>query len=218
MPDKVRKSLRHELELIRSMNYAPYFLTVYSIVRFARSEGHPVSGPGFGRKLGRLLLPGRHLHRSGHQRLLLFERFVSQERDEPPDIDVDFEHERREEVIQWIYETYGRSKAALCSTVTRYRAKGALRDVGKALGLPEDMIGQLSAGVWGWSEGVSERQLKGKQPQRGRLPPEACTRSGATADGARRAISASTRAVSSSRMIGSTTSCPSNLPAWTTGR
>ncbi|OWK23229.1 hypothetical protein AJ87_35350 [Rhizobium yanglingense] len=85
---------------------------------------------------------------------------MSQERNEPPDIDVDFEHERREEVIQWIYETYGRSKAALCSTVTRYRTKGALRDVGKALSLPEDMIAQLSSGVWGWSEGVSEKHLK----------------------------------------------------------
>ena len=82
----------------------------------------------------------------------LFERFVSQERKEPPDIDVDFEHERREEVIQWVYNTYGRHRAALCSTVIRYRAKGALRDVGKALGLPEDMIGMLSKQVWGWSE------------------------------------------------------------------
>ena len=83
---------------------------------------------------------------------LLFERFVSQERKEPPDIDVDFEHERREEVIQWVYNTYGRHRAALCSTVIRYRARGALRDVGKALGLPEDMIGMLSSQVWGWSE------------------------------------------------------------------
>ena len=80
---------------------------------------------------------------------LLFERFVSQERKEPPDIDVDFEHERREEVIQWVYKTYGRHRAALCSTVIRYRSKGALRDVGKALGLPEDMIGLLSSQIWG---------------------------------------------------------------------
>ena len=75
---------------------------------------------------------------------LLFERFVSEERREPPDIDVDFEHERREIVMQWVFETYGRDHAALCSTVIRYRAKGALRDVGKALGLPEDLIGTLS--------------------------------------------------------------------------
>ena len=86
---------------------------------------------------------------------LLFERFVSQERREPPDIDVDFEHERREEVIQWIYETYGRDRAALCATVIRYRARGAVREVGKALGLPEDMTGALASQVWGWSrEGI----------------------------------------------------------------
>ena len=76
---------------------------------------------------------------------LLFERFVSQERSEPPDIDVDFEHERREEVIQWIYETYGRDRAALCATVIRYRARGAVREVGKALGLPEDVTGALAS-------------------------------------------------------------------------
>jgi error-prone DNA polymerase len=79
----------------------------------------------------------------------------SAERPEPPDIDVDFEHERREEVIQWVYETYGRDHAALCSTVIRYRARGALRDVGKALGLPQDLLAALSGQVWGWAvEGV----------------------------------------------------------------
>ena len=83
---------------------------------------------------------------------LLFERFVSEERREPPDIDVDFEHERREIVMQWVFETYGRNHAALCSTVIRYRAKGALRDVGKALGLTEDLIKMLSSQIWGWSE------------------------------------------------------------------
>ena len=92
---------------------------------------------------------------------LLFERFVSEERREPPDIDVDFEHERREEVIQWIYETYGRTRSALTSTVTRYRARGAIREVGKALGIPEDVTGALARITWGWSEdGVSETELK----------------------------------------------------------
>jgi error-prone DNA polymerase len=92
---------------------------------------------------------------------LLFERFVSEERHEPPDIDVDFEHERREIVIQWIFEQYGRDHAALCSTVIRYRTKGAMRDVGKALGLSEDMIKMLSSQVWGWSEdGVEERHVE----------------------------------------------------------
>ena len=88
---------------------------------------------------------------------LLFERFVSEERREPPDIDVDFEHERREIVMQWVFETYGRDHAALCSTVIRYRSKGALRDVGKALGLPEDMTKQLSSSVWGWGEDIGAK-------------------------------------------------------------
>lgn len=159
VPAKVRKSLQDELELIRAMNYAPYFLTVYSIVRFARSKDILCQGRGSAANSAVCYCLGvTSIDPDTND--LLFERFISQERDEPPDIDVDFEHERREEVIQWIYETYGRSRAALCSTVTRYRAKGALRDVGKALGLPEDMIGQLSSGVWGWSEGVSERQIR----------------------------------------------------------
>ncbi|MDR6758683.1 error-prone DNA polymerase [Mycoplana sp. BE70] len=160
IPDKVRKSVLHELELIRTMKYAPYFLTVYSIVRFARSQGILCQGRGSAANSAVCYCLGiTSIDPDTND--LLFERFVSQERNEPPDINVDFEHERREEVIQWIYDTYGRSKAALCSTVTRYRAKGALRDVGKALGLPEDLIAQLSSGVWGWSkEGVSEKQLK----------------------------------------------------------
>ena len=88
---------------------------------------------------------------------LLFERFVSAERKEPPDIDVDFEHERREEVIQWIYNTYGRHRSALCATIIRYRGRGAVRDVGKALGLTEDVTGALASQVWSWSEeGVAE--------------------------------------------------------------
>ncbi|WPE24282.1 error-prone DNA polymerase [Shinella zoogloeoides] len=159
VPDKVQKSLQDELELIRVMNYAPYFLTVFSIVRFARSKSILCQGRGSAANSAVCYCLGvTSIDPDTND--LLFERFISQERDEPPDIDVDFEHERREEVIQWIYNTYGRSKAALCSTVTRYRAKGALRDVGKALGLPEDMNGQLSSGVWGWSEGVSERQVR----------------------------------------------------------
>jgi error-prone DNA polymerase len=159
VPDKVRTCLQDELELIRAMNYAPYFLTVYSIVRFARSKGILCQGRGSAANSAVCYCLGvTSIDPDTND--LLFERFISQERDEPPDIDVDFEHERREEVIQWIYETYGRSRAALCSTVTRYRAKGALRDVGKALGLPDDMIGQLSSGVWGWSEGVGERQVR----------------------------------------------------------
>jgi error-prone DNA polymerase len=151
LPESVEKTLRHELTLIESLGYAPYFLTVDSIVRFARSKGILCQGRGSAANSAVCYVLGI-TSIDPERNDLLFERFVSQERKEPPDIDVDFEHERREEVIQWVYNTYGRHRAALCSTVIRYRAKGALRDVGKALGLPEDMIGMLSKQVWGWSE------------------------------------------------------------------
>jgi error-prone DNA polymerase len=151
LPDSVEKAIRHELTLIESLEYAPYFLTVDSIVRFARSKGILCQGRGSAANSAVCYVLGITSIDPGRNDLL-FERFISQERREPPDIDVDFEHERREEVIQWVYNTYGRHRAALCSTVIRYRAKGALRDVGKALGLPEDMIGMLSKQVWGWSE------------------------------------------------------------------
>ncbi|HRN83222.1 MAG TPA: error-prone DNA polymerase [Hyphomicrobium sp.] len=151
LPDSVRASLDHELRLIERLDYAPYFLTVHAIVRFARSKGILCQGRGSAANSAVCFVLGvTSIDPDRNQ--LLFERFVSEERREPPDIDVDFEHERREEVIQWIYETYGRDRAALCSTVIRYRAKGALRDVGKALGLPEDLIKTLSTQVWGWSE------------------------------------------------------------------
>jgi error-prone DNA polymerase len=160
IPDKVRKSILHELELIRIMKYAPYFLTVYSIVRFARSREILCQGRGSAANSAVCYCLGI-TSIDPETNDLLFERFVSQERDEPPDIDVDFEHERREEVIQWIYDTYGRTKAALCSTVQRYRPKGALRDVGKALGLSEDLITQLTSGIRGWSrEAVEDKHLK----------------------------------------------------------
>lgn len=151
LPESVEKTLKHELGLIESLGYAPYFLTVDSIVRFARSKGILCQGRGSAANSAVCYVLGI-TSIDPERNDLLFERFVSQERKEPPDIDVDFEHERREEVIQWVYNTYGRHRAALCSTVIRYRAKGALRDVGKALGLPEDMIGMLSKQVWGWSE------------------------------------------------------------------
>jgi error-prone DNA polymerase len=151
LPDNVEKTLRHELTLIESLGYAPYFLTVHSIVRFARSQDILCQGRGSAANSAVCYVLGI-TSIDPERNDLLFERFVSQERKEPPDIDVDFEHERREEVIQWVYNTYGRHRAALCSTVIRYRARGALRDVAKALGLPEDMIKMLSGQVWGWSE------------------------------------------------------------------
>ena len=153
VPAKVRDNLEHEFDLIRRLGYAPYFLTVNSIVRFARSRNILCQGRGSAANsvvcfcLGITSIDPDRIN-------LLFERFVSEDRREPPDIDVDFEHQRREEVIQWVYETYGRDKAALCSTVIRYRAKGALRDVGKVLGLPADLLSALSKQVWGWGEGI----------------------------------------------------------------
>ncbi|MDM9629063.1 error-prone DNA polymerase [Rhizobium sp. S152] len=159
LPPDVLKIVRHELDLIRTMKYAPYFLTVFSIVRYARSQGILCQGRGSAANSAVCYILGITSIDPINGNLL-FERFVSQERDEPPDIDVDFEHERREEVIQWIYRTYGREKAALCATVTRYRARGAIRDVGKALGLPEDVIKALSSGMWSWSEEVCDRNVR----------------------------------------------------------
>ncbi|MBN9983791.1 error-prone DNA polymerase [Rhizobium laguerreae] len=159
LPPDVLKTIRHELYLIQKMKYAPYFLTVFSIVKFARSQGILCQGRGSAANSAVCYVLGiTSIDPSTND--LLFERFVSQERDEPPDIDVDFEHERREEVIQWIYKTYTREKAALCATVTRYRAKGAIRDVGKALGLPEDVIKALSSGMWSWSEEVPDQNIR----------------------------------------------------------
>ncbi|NKJ82579.1 error-prone DNA polymerase [Rhizobium leguminosarum] len=170
LPAHVEKTIRHELALIETIKYAPYFLTVFSIVRYARSKGILCQGRGSAANSAVCYVLGiTSIDPDTND--LLFERFVSQERDEPPDIDVDFEHERREEVIQWIYKTYGHDKAALCSTVTRYRAKGAIRDVGKALGLPEDLIKALSSGIWSWSETVGESQVRalGLNPEDRRL-------------------------------------------------
>ena len=161
LPDKVRKSLEHELRLIETMAYAPYFLTVHAIVRFARSQDILCQGRGSAANSAVCYVLGV-TSIDPERNDLLFERFISQERKEPPDIDVDFEHERREIVIQWIFETYGRRHAALCSTVIRYRSRGALRDVGKALGLSEDIIKGLSSQIWSYSsEGVEARHVEG---------------------------------------------------------
>jgi error-prone DNA polymerase len=159
LPDDVEAVLKHELALIAKLDYAPYFLTVNSIVRFARSKDILCQGRGSAANSAVCYVLGiTSIDPSRND--LLFERFVSEERREPPDIDVDFEHERREQVIQWVYETYGRQRAALCSVVTCYRAKGALRDVGKALGLPEDLTKMLSSNVWGFSEEIGEKDAK----------------------------------------------------------
>ncbi|TFI58350.1 DNA polymerase III subunit alpha [Sphingomonas parva] len=160
IPEATERQLTHELGMIKELDYAPYFLTVHSIVRYARSQKILCQGRGSAANSCVCYLLGiTSIDPIQHE--LLFERFVSPERPEPPDIDVDFEHERREEVIQWIYDTYGHHRAALTAVVTRYRARGAVREVGKALGLPEDMTGALSGQVWGWSnEGVEDRHVE----------------------------------------------------------
>lgn len=160
VPAKVAAVLRHELTLIETLGYAPYFLTVNAIVRFARSQGILCQGRGSAANSAVCFVLGVTAI-DPERNDLLFERFVSEARREPPDIDVDFEHERREIVMQWVFDTYGRDHAALCSTVIRYRARGAVRDVGKALGLPEDLIKALSSQIWSWSgEGVERRHAE----------------------------------------------------------
>lgn len=160
VPQSYRSQIDHELRLIRELGYAPYFLTVHAIVREARRRGILCQGRGSAANSCVCFVLGiTSIDPIKHE--LLFERFVSGERREPPDIDVDFEHERREEIIQWIYETYGRDRSALTAVVTRYRARGAVRDVGKAMGLPEDLTASLAGLVWGWSaEGVGEKQVE----------------------------------------------------------
>jgi error-prone DNA polymerase len=151
--------LEHELRLVDRWGYAPYFLTVNSIVTYARSQGILCQGRGSAANSMICYVLGiTSIDPIKHG--LLFERFLSENRAEPPDIDVDFEHERREEVIQWIYETYGHDHAALTAVVSRYRSRGAVREVGKALGLPEDVTSAISGQVWGWSDqGVEERHV-----------------------------------------------------------
>ena len=159
VPAAYRQQIDHELRLIGELNYAPYFLTVNSIVAESRRRGILCQGRGSAANSCVCFLLGvTSIDPIKHE--LLFERFVSGERKEPPDIDVDFEHERREEIIQWIYETYGRHRSALTAVVTRYRTRGAVAEVGKALGLPRDLTKMLTELVWGWSiDGIPEERI-----------------------------------------------------------
>ncbi len=153
IPDSVCRSLDHELALIAKLNYAPYFLTVHHIVGYARSQNILCQGRGSAANSA-VCYCLRITDVDPRDGNLLFERFISSDRGEPPDIDVDFEHERREEVIQHIYQHYGRDHTGIAATVISYRGRSAIREVGKAFGLSEDTIGALSSSIWGMGGGA----------------------------------------------------------------
>ncbi len=161
IPDRALTQLDHELRLIAKLGYEPYFLTVHDIVAFARSRGILCQGRGSAANSITCYALGV-TSVSPEVGTMVFERFVSEARNEPPDIDVDFEHERREEVIQHIYERYGRHRAGLCATVIHYRGKRAVREVGKAMGLSDDVLSALSSQIWGsWSsQGLEEERMR----------------------------------------------------------
>ena len=157
IPGDVRKRLEDELALIGKLDYARYFLTVHDVVSFARSQEKEILCQGRGSAANSAVcfclgITSVNPDKSN----LLFARFISENRGEPPDIDVDFEHERREEVIQYIYRRYGRHRAAICATVVHYRSRRAIREVGKALGLTEDVTAALAKTIWGYGDGYPD--------------------------------------------------------------
>src|SRR5687768_13654258 len=159
--DKVRKQVEHELQLIAELDYEPYFLTVFNIVRFARSKDILCQGRGSAANSAVCYCLGI-TEIDPERGNLLFERFISKERNEPPDIDVDFEHHRREEVIQYIYDKYGHDRAAIAATVITYRTRSAVQDIGKALGLDMERIRRLSASFawWDKSSDIDKRLIE----------------------------------------------------------
>ena len=167
LPAKVRASIEYELVLIAQLSYAPYFLTVYDIVRFARSQKILCQGRGSAANSAVCFCLGV-TEVDPDRADLLFERFISPERREPPDIDVDFEHERREEVIQYIYGKYGREHAGIAATVISYRGRSAIREVGKAFDLSEDTIGALASSIWG-GDGNADLVRAGLDPDSRRV-------------------------------------------------
>lgn len=160
VPGHVARLLGKELLLIEELRYAHYFLTVHDIVAWARAQNILCQGRGSAANSAVCFCLGV-TSVDPSKTSLLFERFLSRERKEPPDIDVDFEHERREEVIQYVYERYGRHKAALTATVISYRPRSAVREVCKALGLSEDISSALAGTVWGsWGAGITSEQIR----------------------------------------------------------
>lgn len=157
IPEKIKNNINHELTFVEEMNYAEYFLTVYDIVKYARRKQILCQGRGSAANSTVCYCLGiTSVDPSKFD--LLFERFISSARNEPPDIDVDFEHERREEVMQYIYQKYGRGRAAVVATVTQQHHKGAIRDVGKAMGLSVDTIGRLAGLIWDFEDEGFDRQ------------------------------------------------------------
>ncbi len=173
LTSKIRKHIGNELWLIRRKKYAYYFLTVYDLVRFARAQKPPILCQGRGSAANSIvcfLLGVTSV--DPIKNTLLFSRFISRERDEPPDIDVDFEHERREEVIQYIYKRYTRDRAAIAATVIHYRPRSTIREVGKALGFSEDVTTRLADTSWGsWGDEVPIERLveAGLNPHNGEI-------------------------------------------------
>ncbi|MGQ0660594.1 PHP domain-containing protein, partial [Sphingosinicella sp.] len=161
LPLKVRKLLAEEFWLIRKRKYAYYFLTVYDLVRFARTQAPPILCQGRGSAANSIvcfLLGVTSVDPLEHD--LLFSRFVSDDRNEPPDIDVDFEHERREQVMQYVYDRYGRDRAGIVATIIHSRPRSAIRDVGLALGLTEDVTARMADTVWGsWGSEVKDEHV-----------------------------------------------------------
>ncbi len=160
VPDKVRASLVRELKIVADLKYAAYFLTVADIVRYAREErGILCQGRGSAANSAICYCLGVTAV-DPHRFTLLFDRFVSSERGEPPDIDVDFEHERREEAIQYVYGKYGRERAALTATLISYRGRSAIRDVGKAFGFSQDRLAALAKSQHWWTKAVTQDELE----------------------------------------------------------
>ncbi|MDQ3079074.1 MAG: error-prone DNA polymerase [Pseudomonadota bacterium] len=161
VPEKVLKQVKHEFALIEKLDFARYFLTVHDIVAFARSLDPPILCQGRGSAANSAVCYCLGITAvDPSQSDLLFERFISEERKEPPDIDVDFEHERREEVIQHIYQKYGRTRAGIAATVIHYRPRSAIREVGKVMGLSEDVTAAIASSIWGsWGEEVDDDRV-----------------------------------------------------------
>jgi error-prone DNA polymerase len=161
IPDDVKQRLDNELALIAKLDYARYFLTVHDVVDFARNQDKEILCQGRGSAANSAVCFCLGITSVNPDKTqLLFARFISENRGEPPDIDVDFEHERREEVIQYIYRRYGRHRAAICSTVVHYRSRRAIREVGKVLGLTEDVTAALAKTVWGSGDGLPDDHIR----------------------------------------------------------